>query len=61
MNLKDKKKKLVEEFNANRQRLAAIQQQMNLLATRQVRIEGQLQLIDEMGKEDKKDKKPNKK
>lgn len=49
--LKEKKEQLVKEFNANRQWLATVQQQIGQLNIRQLQIQAQLQLIVELEKD----------
>ena len=53
MDLPQRKKQLVQEFNVSQQNMTRFQQQISQLANQQVRIQGQLQLIDELEKEQK--------
>ena len=51
MDYKERKKQLVGEFNVSQQNIARFQQQIAQLGNRQVQIQGQLTLIDELEKE----------
>lgn len=53
MNLQKKNDELVKEFNSNQARINGFQQQMNVLQTRQIQIQGQLQMIKELEEEQK--------
>ena len=61
MRLDQKKKVLVEQFNQNNRALIAMKQQMDQMQTRQVQIQGKLQLIEELDKEQKEEKQKVKK
>lgn len=61
MNLEKRKEVLVEEFKQNSQKMNSFQQQMNLLQTRQIQIQGQLQLIEALEQEKKEEKEKSKK
>ena len=61
MSLDIRKKTLVEEFNQNNRTLIGLKQQMDRFQTRQVQIQGQLQLIEQLEKEQKEEKQKVKK
>lgn len=60
MNIVKKKKELVKEYNNNQNNITIWSKQMNSANIRQIKIEGQLQLIDELEKGKKKVEKKKK-
>lgn len=56
MNLTEKKKKLVEQFNINNRAMMGLKQNIERLQTMQIQIQGQLLFIEEMEREQKEEK-----